>query len=221
MRIILFGPPGAGKGTQAELLQSNFGLKKYSTGDMLRAEAKSGTPFGQKLADIMAEGKLVSDDIMIEMIKNRIKQDGVGTGFVLDGFPRTVAQAEALDKMLAEIGAPLDTVIEMKVNDEILIDRISGRYSCAKCGAGYHDHFKQPKKSGVCDECGATEFTRRKDDNAETVKNRLDAYHQQTAPVLPYYKAKGLLQTVDGMQAIEVVSGQIKKILETGLRKIA
>jgi len=211
MRIILFGPPGAGKGTQAEMLEKIGGLHKYSTGDMLRAEVKSGSEFGQKLSDIMARGDLVSDDIMIEMIRGRLKQDA-GAGFVLDGFPRTIAQAEALDIMLGEEGLPITHVIEIKVNDDILVERISGRFACSKCGAGYHDKNKPTKVSGVCDACGANEFTRRKDDNAETVRNRLDSYNRQTAPLLPYYSDKGLLKTVDGMLSINKVSSNIASI---------
>ncbi len=211
MRLILFGPPGAGKGTQAEMLEREFTVLKYSTGDMLREEVKSGSELGKQAGEIMASGGLVPDAIMISMIRERIKSSN--KGFVLDGFPRTIAQAEALDKMLVEENTPLSHVIEIKVDDEILASRIAGRFSCAACGAGYHDQFKKPVRDGVCDSCGGTEFSRRKDDNLETVKSRLQAYHAQTSPLLPYYHAKGLLRTVDGMLAINNVSAQIKSAL--------
>ncbi len=214
MQLILLGPPGAGKGTQADFLQKKLGLCKLSTGDMLRAAVKAGTPLGQQADSIMKAGKLVPDDVMIDLIRERIKEIDCANGFILDGFPRTGAQAEALDVMLREMGRPLSAVIELKVNDDMLVERIAGRYSCAKCGAGYHDLFKKPKKEGVCDVCGSSEFTRRKDDNRDTVKSRLDAYHAQTAPLLPYYKAKGLLKSVDGMQGMDAVARQIEGILQ-------
>lgn len=221
MNLILLGPPGAGKGTQASTLQKEYGLAKLSTGDMLREAAASGSELGNHVKDIMARGALVDDQIMIDLIRERIAQPDCQSGFILDGFPRTVAQAEALDIMLKEAGSPLDHVIELGVQDDILVERISGRFSCAKCGEGYHDTHKQPKVRGTCDACGSTEFSRRADDKAETVAKRLDAYHAQTAPLLPYYKARGILATVDGMAEIGDVMEQITAILENnkGLKK--
>jgi adenylate kinase len=214
MNLILLGPPGAGKGTQAKRLEDRHGLIQLSTGDMLRAVVASGAPLGQQAKEIMAAGKLMPDELMIEMIAERISQPDCSTGFILDGFPRTVPQAEALDRMLGEKGLKLDHVIEMKVDDAALVERITGRYTCAKCGRGYHDKFEKPKVDGVCDNCGSTEFTRRADDNAETVTTRLDAYHKQTAPILPYYKERGVLEAVDGMADIDVVTGQIEALLK-------
>ena len=215
MNLILLGPPGAGKGTQAESLQNKFALCKLSTGDMLRAAVKEGTDVGKQADAVMKAGQLVSDDIMIRLIRERILKADCNGGFILDGFPRTTAQAEALDVMLAEMKKPLTLVIELTVNDAILVDRIAGRFACAKCGAGYHDTFKPTQKAGVCDICGSTEFVRRKDDNRETVKSRLEAYHAQTAPLLPYYQKKGVLKSVDGMAEIGEVNKAINKVLET------
>jgi len=213
MNLILFGPPGAGKGTQADFLGKKFGLAKLSTGDMLRAAVASGSPLGKQAQDIMAKGQLVPDETMISLIRERIRQSDCQNGFILDGFPRTVAQAEALDDMLTAENRRLDYVIELQVNDKELTERITGRYSCAKCGAGYHDSFKKPHKAGVCDECGATEFSRRQDDNAQTVTKRLEAYHSQTAPLLPYYDKENLLVAVDGMADIGEVTRQIEEII--------
>lgn len=219
MIVILFGPPGAGKGTQAQRLCDSLGLCKISTGDLLRAEAASGSELGKKVQAIMARGELVSDDIMIEIIRQKISAEREQShGVVLDGFPRTIAQAEALDTMLAEEGSPLDAVIEMKVDDDVLVERIAGRYACAKCGAGYHDSFKKPVVANICDSCGSTEFVRRADDSRETVRTRLDAYNRQTAPLLPYYRDKELLFTVDGMQSIDAVEGQIQNVLKAGVK---
>lgn len=216
MILILLGPPGAGKGTQSQRLVDAYGIVQLSTGDMLRAEVKSGSALGNRVKAIMDAGQLVPDQAIIDMIAGRIGQDDCRNGFILDGFPRTVAQAEALDGMLASQGLKLDHVIEMKVDDGALVERITGRFACAKCGAGYHDSFQKPKVEGICDVCGSTEFTRRKDDNAETVKSRLEAYHAQTAPLLPYYEAKGLLRTVDGMADIDDVTLALKAILDAG-----
>ncbi|WP_374765014.1 adenylate kinase [Yunchengibacter salinarum] len=214
MIVILFGPPGAGKGTQAQRLEKQRGLVQLSTGDMLRAAVRNQTELGQQAKAAMDAGALVSDDIMIGIIRDRIQQDDCRNGFILDGFPRTRAQAEALDDMLADLGWTLDRVIEIRVDDDVLADRIAGRYSCGECGEGYHDSAKPPKKAGVCDVCGATEFTRRKDDNRETVKKRLAAYHADTAPVLPYYEEKGLLSRVDGMAPIDAVATEIDAVLD-------
>lgn len=213
MHLILLGPPGAGKGTQSDWLRTRYGLNKLSTGDMLRAAVASGSDLGAHLKGIMARGELVSDDIMIDLIRECINAPESAKGFILDGFPRTLAQAEALDDMLDAEGKHLDHVIELEVNDDILVDRISGRYSCAKCGAGYHDRHKQPAKDGICDECGATTFNRREDDNATTVSKRLESYHNMTAPLLPYYESKGVLKGVDGMADIEEVSRQLAALL--------
>ena len=213
MNLILLGPPGAGKGTQAARLERERGLIQLSTGDMLRAAVTSGSELGTRIETIMNEGKLVPDDIIIAMIADRIGQADCAKGFILDGFPRTVPQAEALDRMLKDKGLKLDHVIEMQVDDDALIDRIAGRYACAGCGAGYHESFKRPKVDGVCDGCGGKKFTRRDDDKPETVRARLAAYHQQTAPILPYYEAKGALRRVDGMASIPEVARQIDQVL--------
>src|SRR5215831_9331996 len=213
MNIILLGPPGSGKGTQAKRIQQTHGLVQLSTGDMLRAETNSDTQFGRRVKAIMDSGELVPDETMIEMIDRRITQPDCKNGFILDGFPRTVPQAEALDAMLARRHLKLDYVIELAVDEAALIDRIDGRFSCAKCGASYHDRNKRPKVPGHCDVCGSTDFVRRADDNAETVKARLAAYHAQTAPILPYYRAKGVLRQVDGMADIAEVTRQIEAII--------
>ena len=213
MNIILLGPPGSGKGTQAQRLQDRHGMVQLSTGDMLRAAVATGTEVGKKAGTIMKAGKLVPDDIVIGIIADRIDQPDCAKGFILDGFPRTTAQAEALDRMLTEKGLKLDHVIELKVDEAALVDRITGRFTCAECGAGYHDKFKQPKVAGTCDNCGSHKFVRRDDDQPETVQARLDAYHRKTAPILPYYKAQGKLSSVDGMAAIDTVTKQLEAIL--------
>lgn len=218
MRLILLGPPGAGKGTQAAWIRDRYDIPQLSTGEMLREAVGKGTAVGQEAKAIMEAGKLVSDDIMIRIIAERIDQPDCANGFILDGFPRTIPQAEALDRLLAERGLKLDAVVEIKVDNDALVERVSGRFSCAKCGAGYHDTFKPTAKPGVCDVCGSTEFVRRKDDNAETVTSRLVAYEAQTAPLLPFYRAKGLVRTVDGMAPIDEVTKAIERALESAGR---
>jgi adenylate kinase len=214
LNIILLGPPGAGKGTQAKVLEERHGLKQLSTGDMLRGAVTAGTEFGRKAKTIMDRGDLVSDDIVVSIIAERLEKPDVKNGFILDGFPRNTAQAEALDRMLAARGLKLDAVIEMKVDDEVLVERIAGRYTCARCGKGYHDRFERPKKEGVCDVCGSTEFVRRPDDNEATVRSRLEIYHKQTAPLVAYYAAKEVLRSVDGMAEIPDVTRQIEEVLD-------
>jgi adenylate kinase len=213
MNLILLGPPGAGKGTQAKRLEGKHGLVQLSTGDMLRAAVASGSALGRQAKQVMEAGQLMPDDIIIRMIAERIAQPDAKRGFVLDGFPRTEAQAEALAKMLAEHGRKLDAVIELGVDEAALIERIAGRFTCAACGAGYHDKYQRPKREGVCDKCGGTSFVRRPDDNAETLKTRLAAYRAQTAPIIPYYRSRGLLRRVDGMAAPDEVTRQIEAIL--------
>jgi adenylate kinase len=213
MRLILLGPPGAGKGTQAAWIKDTYGIPQLSTGEMLREAVAKGTEVGREAKSVMEAGKLVSDEIIHRIVAERIDEPDCAKGFILDGFPRTIPQAEALDRMLAERGLKLDAVVEIRVDNEALVERIAGRFSCAKCGAGYHDTFKPTKVAGLCDECGSTEFVRRKDDNAETVKSRLVAYEAQTAPLLPFYEAKGLVRTVDGMAPIEDVTAAIGRAL--------
>jgi adenylate kinase len=214
VNLILLGPPGAGKGTQAKLLEEKRELKQLSTGDMLRGAVAAGTEMGKKAKAVMDRGDLVSDDIVVSIIAERLDKPDVKKGFILDGFPRNQAQAEALDRMLTDKGLKLDAVIVMKVDDEELVKRIAGRYTCAKCGKGYHDIFEKPKKPGVCDICGSTEFVRRADDNEKTVRDRLQIYNKQTAPLVDYYGRTGVLHEVNGMADIAVVTRQIEDVLE-------
>ena len=214
MNIILLGPPGAGKGTQASRLNAERGMVQLSTGDMLRAAVAAGTPVGLKAKAVMEAGELVSDEIVTGILSERLDQPDVKHGFILDGYPRTATQAESLEQLLAEKGMALDYVIELAVDEDALVDRITGRYSCAKCGEGYHDRYKQPAVVGTCDVCGSHEFKRRPDDNEETVRNRLVEYRAKTAPILPFYEAKGLVRRVDGMAPIGEVNTAIEVILD-------
>jgi len=211
--IILLGPPGAGKGTQAARLQALRGMIQLSTGDMLRAAVAAGTPVGLKAKAVMARGELVSDAIVSALIGERL-DDAAGAGAIFDGFPRTRHQAEALEILLAERGRKLDHVIELAVDEEALVRRIIGRFTCAHCGAPYHDEYKPTKRPGVCDICGSTEFKRRPDDNEQTVRTRMAEYRAKTEPILPIYEEKGLLRRVDGMAPVETVAAQIDGILD-------
>ena len=215
MNLILLGPPGAGKGTQAKEIATRHKLVQLSTGDMLRAAAKAGTPVGLEAKKLMDLGKLVSDEIVIQIIAERIQQPDCAKGFILDGFPRTLNQAAALERMLKDNKKKLKAVIELKVHDDLLIERISGRYTCAKCGEGYHDTFKKPKVTGTCDKCGAKQFSRRDDDKAEKVTTRLMEYYRETSPMIGYYYAKGTLKTFDGMAPIEAVAEKIETFISS------
>jgi adenylate kinase len=214
VNIILLGPPGAGKGTQAAKLVADRGMVQLSTGDMLRAAVKAGTPTGLKAKAIMDAGELVPDDVVSGIIGERLDQMTAGEGAIFDGYPRTAAQAEALDQLLADRGRKLDHVIELTVDEDALVARITGRYTCAKCGEGYHDTFKQPRVAGVCDVCGSTEFKRRPDDNEETVRTRMAEYRGKTAPIIPIYQARGILARVDGMADIDQVSAAVAAALD-------
>jgi len=213
MILILLGPPGCGKGTQAKRLEESYSVMQLSTGDMLRAAVASGSKMGEQAKKVMDAGGLMPDEIMIEIISERIDQPDCANGFILDGFPRTTPQAEALDTLLAQKSLKLGKVIELKVDEEALVERITGRFSCVKCGAGYHDKFQQPKRLGICDSCGNTEFSRRSDDNENTVRSRLSAYNDQTAEIVPYYGAKGNLIEIDGMLGIEDVTLAIQEVI--------
>jgi adenylate kinase len=221
MNVILLGPPGAGKGTQAKRIAQSEGLVQLSTGDMLRAAISAGTEIGRKAEAIMAEGKLVSDEIVVEIVAQRITEPDCAAGFVLDGFPRTLEQARSLDEVLAARGLQIDHVVQMEVDETRLIGRVSGRFSCPKCGASYHDEFNRPAVDDVCDVCGGTEFTRRPDDTVEAMNVRLDIYHTQTEPLLPYYKSNGALRTVDGMAEINEVTRQIMAVINSGVSQSA
>jgi len=214
MNIILLGPPGAGKGTQASKLVSERGMVQLSTGDMLRAAVKAGTPIGLQAKAVMDAGELVSDEIVSGLIGEKLDAMAAGEGAIFDGYPRTAPQAESLDGILETRGRSLDHVIELEVNEDALVDRITGRFSCAKSGEGYHDRYKLPKVENVCDVCGSTEFKRRPDDNEETVRTRMAEYRAKTAPILPIYEARGLVKRVDGMADIDEVSAQIATILD-------
>lgn len=213
MRLILLGPPGAGKGTQAQRIVEKHGIPQLSTGDMLRAAVAAQTDVGKRAKEVMDAGKLVSDDIVIAIVSERIDQPDCANGFILDGFPRTLVQADATERMLKDKGLNLSAVIELRVDDKELVRRVSGRYSCAQCGTVYHDTDKKPAGEGVCDKCGSTHFKRRPDDNAETMTQRLEVYYKETSPLIGYYYAKGNLKTVDGMAEMDVVTANIEEIL--------
>lgn len=215
MNIILLGPPGAGKGTQASRLQREHDMVQLSTGDMLRAAVAAGTPVGIRAKAVMDAGELVSDEIVNGILSDRLDASDARAGFTLDGYPRTQAQAKALDAMLLSKGLALDRVIELEVDEDALVDRITGRFTCAVCGEGYHDRYKRPKVDGTCDVCGSNEFKRRPDDNADTVRTRMAEYRAKTAPILPYYDARGLVARVDGMAAMEQVNAAIEAVLGT------
>lgn len=215
MKLILLGPPGAGKGTQAKMIVENHGIPQLSTGDMLREAVASKSKIGMRAKAVMDAGKLVSDDIVIGIVSDRIDRDDCAKGFILDGFPRTLQQADALEAMFEDKGMQLDAVIELQVDDDALVERVAGRFTCANCGEGYHDKFKLPKTASKCDKCGGSEFTRRADDNEETMRTRLRSYYKDTASLVGYYYAKGLLRGVDGMGNISKIYASIDKILKS------
>ncbi|MGB7406692.1 MAG: adenylate kinase [Pacificimonas sp.] len=214
MNIILLGPPGAGKGTQANLLEKTRGMVQLSTGDMLRAAVKAKTPVGMKAKAVMDAGELVSDDIVSGIVSERLDQPDIRSGFILDGYPRTEVQTAHLDAILTEKGMTLNHVIELSIDEEALVDRVEGRFTCSNCGEGYHDRHKRPAIENVCDVCGANAFKRRPDDNAETVRTRLAEYRQKTAPILPIYEARNMVTRVDGMGTMDEVEASIAAVLD-------
>ena len=219
VNLILLGPPGAGKGTQARMLEADFGLVQLSTGDLLRDAVARGTEAGKQAKTAMEAGDLVTDEIVLAILKDRLDQPDVAAGIILDGFPRTAAQAEALDALMAERGAEIDAVIALKVDDEAMVARVSGRYTCANCGEGYHDEFKKPRVDGICDKCGSTEMKRRPDDNAETVRTRLANYHAQTAPLIDYYTARGAMTEIAAMGEIDAIADAMRAVVRRRMQK--
>lgn len=211
--LILLGPPGAGKGTQARMLEEDFGLVQLSTGDLLRAAVAAGTEAGRQAKAVMDAGQLVSDEIVLAILKDRMAQPDVARGIILDGFPRTAGQAAALDALLAEGGGKVTAAVSLEVEDEAMVARVAGRFTCATCGEGYHDQFKQPAHAGVCDKCGGTAFRRRADDNAETVRERLQAYHAQTAPLIAHYDRLSVLERVPAMGSIDGIRARLAEIV--------
>ncbi|AUQ58228.1 adenylate kinase Adk [Phaeobacter inhibens] len=213
--LILLGPPGAGKGTQARKLEQDFGLVQLSTGDLLRAAVAAGTPAGLAAKAVMEAGELVSDEIVINILRDRLAEPDCAKGVILDGFPRTTVQAEALDRLLAESGQQINAAVSLEVDDAAMVARVAGRYTCGGCGEGYHDQFKQPRMAGTCDACGSTDMTRRADDNAETVTSRLAAYHAQTAPLISYYDGKGVLNRIDAMGEINQIATALSEMVKS------
>ena len=216
--LILLGPPGAGKGTQARMLEKRYGLVQLSTGDLLRAAVAEGSEAGKAADKVMKSGGLVSDEIVIAILRDRLSDPDTAKGVILDGFPRTTVQAEALDELLAESGQKIDAAISLEVDDEAMVHRIAGRYTCGECGEGYHDSFKKPKVDGVCDVCGASNMKRRSDDNAETVAERLAAYHKQTAPLITYYEDRGALQRINAMGSIDEIATTVSRAVADATR---
>jgi adenylate kinase len=212
--LILLGPPGAGKGTQARILEQDFGLVQLSTGDMLRAAVAAGTAAGRAAKSVMESGGLVSDRIVLDILRDRIAQPDATRGVVLDGFPRTAAQADALDRLLSGMGRSVTAAVSLEVDDAAMVERVSGRFTCGACGEGYHDSFKVPARPGTCDKCGGTEFNRRADDSAETVRARLQAYHAQTAPLITHYDRQGVLERIDAMGSIAAIRDALGKVVD-------
>jgi len=214
MRLILVGPPGAGKGTQSQRLSDDFNIPQLSTGELLRAAVAAGTDTGKKAKAVIERGELVPDEMVNAIVAERIDEPDCGNGFILDGYPRTLEQADALEALLKERGTPLDAVVKLRIDDDVMVARITGRYTCAGCGEGYHDTMKLPAEPGVCDNCGKTEFKRRADDNEESLRVRLQAYYKKTAPLIGYYYCKGKLRRVNGMNSITAVGDEIAGILK-------